>query len=139
MPPSRRRRWPWLVAASAVAVALVVVTLVLVTRSRPLADDPVGRNACNSLAQWIRGDLKNPRTGQPLGKALAADLLGQQAHSAKTAEIRAAAGEDLADDPVIGAVVKGSATGLRFANLPRLRAACAGAGVTMPAYAEPGA
>lgn len=136
-PAPSTRRGPWIVLVATVAI-LAAGAFALFGRSGPLGDDPAAANACANLADWIRGDLKDPDTGQPLGKAIAANLLGGQAIQASTPGIRAAVSEDLTKDPAIGAALGGAGPeSLRFAELPKLRDACAAAGVKMPAYAEP--
>ena len=105
-----------------------------------LAEDPAGAQACHQLAGWINGDLKDPDTGKPLKKGIAATVLAQDAIKSTTPAVKAAAGTDLMDDPVIAQVkAYGGPASLRFADLPALHAACVAAGEKMPAYVERGA
>jgi hypothetical protein len=138
---SGKRSRGWLIV-SAVAVLLLflvgVAAYLIVDRSDPLANDPAGAQACHRLADWIKGDLKDPATSAPLTKAITANVLAQDAYNSTTPAIRAAAGADLMDDPIIGQLkANGGPQTLRLADLPKLHAACVGVGEKMPAYAEP--
>ena len=136
--PRQRVRWLWVAAAALVLAALVVGVSLWLSRDKPLPDDPAGAAACTGLADWIRGDVKDPDTGKPLNSLYMAASVSGPAGASKTPGIRAAVGGELMEGPT-GELVKqyGGPDSLRFANLPKLRDACAAAGVKMPAYAEP--
>lgn len=136
--PGRRIGWRWAVAATLALVALAAGVSLWLTRDKPLHDDPAGAAACKGLADWIRGDVKDPDTGKPLSSVYMAASVSKPAEASNTAGIRAAVGEDIMAS-TSGQLVKqyGGPGSLRFTDLPKLRDACASAGVKMPAYAEP--
>ena len=112
--PPPRSRSKWLLPLAGVVVAGLVGAGIWLFLDRDFAaGDPYGAQACESLSGWIRGE-ETGGDGRPLNPYTMALAVGAFTQQATTAEIRAASG-----------------------NLPKLHAACVGAGVDMPEYREP--
>lgn len=142
--PAQRHMRPivWILVAvgAALLIAVGVGAYFLRGDSDPLAKtDPIGAQSCKALRDWINGDVKDPKTGQPYDQILMAVSLGSHAKNAKTPAIRAAAGQNVMDGDA-GELLQsyGGPADFRAANLPQMHDACVGAGVKMPAYATPG-
>lgn len=139
-PDAHRGRW---IAAGVLFVVLAVAAGVYLAlrptpKPDPLEHDFAGMTACHQLADWIRGDLKDPDTGKPLDKVVASLALSDYAVESSTPAIKAAAGEDFMDTPEGGYLkAYGGPSSFRAADLYSLHSACQAAGETMPSYAEP--
>lgn len=133
-----QRRWPWLLLLAVVVPAFGVGAYLIRPRPDPLKNDPAGKMACSSLADWLKGKVKDPGTGQPEAAAVMALAVSTWAAGSSTASIRATVGDDfMATDS--GQILKaaGGPASLRFADLKALHQACVTIGVHMPAYSPP--
>ncbi|GLW32287.1 hypothetical protein [Actinoplanes regularis] len=134
--PTHRSRPRWLVPAAIILAAVVGLGAYLIIGHRgPLSDDPAGAAACKTLGDWLRGDVKDPDTGQPASRALAVFAVSDSAGKSTTPGIRAAVGEDIMAGET-GKLLQGygAPVSMRPTNLEKLHSACAAAGVEMPAY-----
>lgn len=139
----RRNVLPTVIAVGALAAIAGLVALLALRHSDSLADDNLARTdvsgaaACHSLAEWIKGDLKDS-SGKVMAKAVVRITVGGQAAVATTPGIRAAAGGNLMSGPAEDLAVAGGApSSMWAADLGQLHAACIAAGERMPKYAEP--
>lgn len=134
-PPPGRPWWQGTPVLVGLAIAVVVSggVLVWVLMNRGLAgSDPHGAEACDQLQTLLADPPGDARARLNLVLSI-----GEEAGSADTASIRAAAGPLFDADTV--ASMRGNDPTFRQMYAPdskALHAACVGAGVEMPAYRE---
>jgi hypothetical protein len=123
-PPVRPANWwkslPGQAAILAMAIGVIVIALGLFgvigprTQANPLATtDPAAASACNTLRDWINGDLA-------VSEETVMQLVIADTANAHTGDIKRS----------------GAAVSMRIGDLADVHAACVEAGVKMPAYPE---